>query len=73
MASSLAKEIGDTSTVDSHRTCSNRRSGENKCSNDKPSTEGRISLEKPIHHGYRQKDEQELLHIWRFWTFNKKL
>jgi len=42
-ASSLAKEAGDTSTVDSHGTCSDGRCGENKCSYGKTSTtRGRV-------------------------------
>jgi len=35
-ASSLAKKARDTSIVGSSRTCSNRRSGKNKCGNGAP-------------------------------------
>jgi len=34
MTSSLAKKARSASTVDSSRTCSNRRSGEDECGND---------------------------------------
>jgi len=44
MTSSLAKEAVNTSTTDSSRTSSNRRSRENKCSNGTLSTENRICL-----------------------------
>jgi len=73
MVSSLAKEAENASIAGSHRTCSNRRSGENKYSNDELSAEGRVFLEEPIHYGCRQENEQELLYMWRFWTFSKKL
>jgi len=53
MASSLAKKVGDAPTAGSNGTCSNGRSGENECGDGKPSTEGRVSSKKPIHHGYR--------------------
>jgi len=51
MASSLAKEAEDISTVGSHRTCSDVRYGENKCGNGDPSTEGRVSSKEPICYG----------------------
>jgi len=52
MASSLAKEVGDTSTVGSYRTCSNGRSRKDKCSNGKtPTARGRVSSKKLIHYG----------------------
>ena len=63
IASSLAKEAGDTSTVGSHKACPNRRSGKDKYDNGEPSTEGRVSSKKPIHYGCKQKGEQELLHM----------
>jgi len=50
MASSLAKEAGDTSAAGSHGAYSNRENGENKHSNGKPSTENRVFLKEPIHH-----------------------
>jgi len=53
MASSLAKETRDASTVGFHGTCSNGRSEENKCSDGEPLTEGRAFSKKLIHHGYR--------------------
>jgi len=53
----LAKKIGDISTVGFNRTCSNERSGENKCSNGKPLTKSRVSLKKPIYHECGQEDE----------------
>jgi len=53
-ASSLAKETGDASIVGSHRTCSNGRCGENKCSNGKtPTVRGRVSSKEPICYGHR--------------------
>ena len=63
IASSLAKEAGDTSTVGSHRAYPDGRSGKDKYDNGKPSTEGRVSSKEPIHYGCKQKREQELLHM----------
>jgi len=55
MVSSLAKKTGDASTADSHRTCSNERSRENKCSNSKtPIVRGRAFSKEPICYGCRQ-------------------
>ena len=52
MASSLAKEAGDASTVGSYRTCSDGRSKEDKCSNgETPTARDRVSSKKPIHYG----------------------
>jgi len=51
MASGLAKEAGDTSTVGPHRICSDRRYREDKCSYGNPSTENRVSSKEPIHYG----------------------
>jgi len=51
MASGLAKEAGDASTVGSHRICSNGRYGKDKYSYDDPSTEDRVSLKEPICYG----------------------
>jgi len=48
MASGLAKEAGDTSTVGSHGTCSDRRYGKNKHSYGDLSTEDRVSSKEPI-------------------------
>ena len=42
IASSLAKKARGTSTTDSSGTCTNRRSGENKYSDNMLSTEGRV-------------------------------
>ena len=61
--SSLAKETEDASIAGSNRTCSNRRSRENKCRNDDPLTESRVW--KLIYHGCRQEEEQELLQLQR--------
>jgi len=73
IVSSLAKEVGDTLTAGSNRTCSDGRSGENKCGDGEPSTEGRVSSKEPICHGYKQEDEQELLCMWRLWLYGKEL
>jgi len=51
MASGLAKEAGDASIADSHRTCSDGRSREDKCGNGNPSTEGRVFSKEPICYG----------------------
>jgi len=51
MALSLAKEARDTSTTDSSGSCTNRRSGENKYGDNKPSTEGRVGPIQLICHG----------------------
>jgi len=52
MASGLAKGAGNASTVGSYRTCSNRRSGKDKCGNGKtPIARSRVSSKKPISYG----------------------
>ena len=51
IASGLAKEVENASIADYHRTCSDRRCGKNKSSDGDPSTKGRVSSKKPIHHG----------------------
>jgi len=48
MVSSMAEEVRSTSTASLNRTCSNRRSRENKCSNGAPSTKSRGSSMKLI-------------------------
>jgi len=54
MASSLAKETEDVSTMDNNRACSDGRCGKDKCDDGKiPVARDRISLKKPICHGYR--------------------
>jgi len=50
MASSMAKEARNTSTAGTDKTYSNRRSKENKCSDDMPSTEGKVCTMKSIYH-----------------------
>jgi len=54
MVPSLAKKAGSALIASSNRTSSNRGSGENKCSDDMPSTESRVCATKPIYHGDRQ-------------------
>ena len=44
IASSLAKKARSFSTVNTNRICSNRESGENKCSNDMPYSESRVGI-----------------------------
>ena len=66
IASSLAKKVENASTAGSNRTCSNGRSREDKHSDGKPSTEGRIFLKEPICYECGQKGEQQLLCMWRF-------
>jgi len=52
MALGLVKEAGVASTVGSNRTCSDRRSREDKYGNGNLSTEGKVSLKEPICYGY---------------------
>jgi len=47
----MAQEAKNASTADVNRAYSNRRSGENKCSDGMPSKKGRICVTKPICHG----------------------
>ena len=52
MASDLAKEAGVASTAGPNRTCSNGRSGKDKCGDSNLSTEGRVSSKEPICYGH---------------------
>jgi len=50
--SSLAKEARSILTVGLNRICPNGRSGEDKCSNSMPQSEGRVHSTQPICHEY---------------------
>ena len=55
MTTSVTKKIGNAFTVGNNRACSDRESGENKCSDGDFSTEGRVSSKESICYGYGQK------------------
>ena len=54
IVSSLAKKTGGSSTVDTDRACSNRRSRKNEYSNSMPESVGRVCTSQPICYGCEQ-------------------
>ena len=54
IASSLAKKTEGSSTADTNRACSNRRSRKNEYNNSMPKSTGRVCTSQPIYYGYEQ-------------------
>ena len=74
MIISMAEEAENAALAGNNRIYSNRGSRKDKRGNDKaPVARGRVSTKKPIYHGCGQKNEQELLCLWRFWSYSKEL
>ena len=74
MTISMAEEVGDTISVGNNRIYSDGGSREDEHGNDKALVaRGRVSIRKPIYHGYGQKDEWKLLCLWGFWSYSKEL
>ena len=69
IASSLAKEVGDSSTVGSYKACSNERSKKNEHNNGMPKSVDRVYTMQPI--CYRDKwEEYKLLQLWEIWILS---
>ena len=63
MTLSVAEEARNATSVGDNRAHSNRESRKNKHSDDMTAVEDRVGTIQPICHGDRQ--EEELLHLWR--------
>jgi len=62
MTISMAEKANSFS-ADNNRACSNKESRKNKCGNDMAAAEDRIGTTQSICH--RDRQEEELLHLWR--------